>query len=106
MSQQYNSVVDMMRDLGDNDFADELQQRLDETRLVTGLTALRATAGLTQRELADKVGTLYVIDEHAIDDLEECDKDTKVDLGVAEAYAKAMGYKTTFGLEKIQKDQP
>src|SRR5438876_11882750 len=54
---RYANVVEMMGDLAeDRAFAKELEDHLAQRRLVTGLIALRGARGLTQEEVAEKVG--------------------------------------------------
>jgi len=52
----YDRVAALVRDAGDTTFADEFEKYQAERRLVNGLTVLRCLMGLTQGELAEKIG--------------------------------------------------
>lgn len=53
---QHNSVSDMVRNLSeDPTFANEFTKRLSDRQLVKVLTVLRTQAGLSQKELAEKL---------------------------------------------------
>ena len=54
----YNSASDMARDLlaGEPEFVADLEARLHERQLVKSLAIVRARAGMTQKELAGKLG--------------------------------------------------
>src|SRR4051812_28433910 len=54
---QHRSVPDMVRNLSeDRAFAEEFAKRLSGRQLIEALTVLRSCAGLSQQELAEKLG--------------------------------------------------
>jgi transcriptional regulator with XRE-family HTH domain len=52
----YSSVSEMVRDLTDPEFADDFDRHLAERQLIKMLTVLRCRKGLTQADLAQKMG--------------------------------------------------
>jgi len=53
----YSSVMEMVRDLsGDSAFADRLENRIAGKAVVKNLTILRVRKGLTQKDVAEKMG--------------------------------------------------
>lgn len=71
----------------DDAFADELARRLEATRLTRLLSVLRNRAGLSQKELAEKLGCT----QGKVSKLENAD-DVDVTLGELVAYATAVGF--------------
>ncbi|MEX2444747.1 MAG: helix-turn-helix domain-containing protein [Alkalispirochaeta sp.] len=54
---RYDSVSDLVHDISDDTaFADALDQEIDEQRMATTLFVLRNREGLTQAELAERMG--------------------------------------------------
>jgi ribosome-binding protein aMBF1 (putative translation factor) len=54
---RYGSVLDMVRDLSDDqEFLAAFERRLERRYLVKRLCVLRARAGMSQQQLADKLG--------------------------------------------------
>jgi len=55
-SQSATSVLDMIREIDDDDFAAELETILAERRILKSLIAMRIAAGVSQGDIADKLG--------------------------------------------------
>lgn len=84
----YHSVADLVRDLSeDRAFTEEFGERLSRRQLIKVLTVLRSRAGLSQQELAQKLGCT----QSKVSKLEGSD-DTDVRLGDVVDYAVAVGY--------------
>src|SRR4051794_34643767 len=89
MAKRYGNVVDMMRDLaGDRGFANSLADHLAERRLLTQLIAMRAARGLTQQQIAERLGC----SQGRISKL-EASADGDLDLRTLLTYADALGFK-------------
>ena len=56
---RFTSVLEMVRATADREFADDFEQTLSKSRVVNTLAVLRAAKGLTQEELADKLGQTH-----------------------------------------------
>lgn len=91
----YRNVVEMVRDVGGApEFADDLETHVSERRLVRRLFALRSARGLSQREVAKKMGcTQSRVSKF------EASRDEDLSLGDIRAYAKALELTTVLGLE-------
>ncbi|MBI1311939.1 helix-turn-helix domain-containing protein [bacterium] len=55
-SKSATSVLDMIREIEDDDFAAELETILAERRILKSLIAMRIAAGVSQGDIADKLG--------------------------------------------------
>src|SRR4029077_17072065 len=85
----YTNVVAMMRGLAeDRAFADDLSAHLARRRLVTQLVALRAAKGLTQEQIAAKLGCT----QGRVSKVEAC-SDGELNIGTLVGYADALGFK-------------
>lgn len=57
MEERYDSVSDLVHDISDDKaFADALDEEIDEQRMATTLFLMRNREGLTQAELAKRMG--------------------------------------------------
>jgi transcriptional regulator with XRE-family HTH domain len=57
MARQYRSVTDMIAgETSDQELVSELQQEIEDTRLAKTLIIMRTAAGITQAEMAKKLG--------------------------------------------------
>jgi transcriptional regulator with XRE-family HTH domain len=91
----YRSVVEMVRDTaGDPALADGLERHLSERRLVKQLFALRCARGMSQKDIAEKMGCT----QGRISKL-EASRDEDLRFGDIRDYAKALGLSTILGLE-------
>lgn len=91
----YRSVVEMARDVGDDPaFANDLGTHLSERRLVKHLFALRCARGLSQSDVAERLGCT----QGRVSKL-EASRDEDLRLGDISGYAKALGLTTVLGLE-------
>ncbi len=89
------SSVEMVRDVvEDPAFADDLTRHLAERRLVRRLFALRCAQGLSQKDIAEKMGCT----QGRVSKL-EASRDDDLSLGDIRAYAAALGLTTILGLE-------
>jgi transcriptional regulator with XRE-family HTH domain len=97
---RHSSVSDMVRDLAeDRAFADEFAKRLAARQLIKVLTVLRARAGLSQQELAEKLACT----QSKVSKLESSN-DADVRLGDLVNYTGAVGYEMrVFFVPKGQK---
>ncbi len=86
--QQYASVSDVLRDIAPDDaFQTEFDQHIAERSVIKQLLALRATLGLSQQDIADRIGSGCT--QGKISKLENA-KDADVRLGNLQAYADAV----------------
>ena len=93
---RYKSVVEMTRDLSDDSsFADEVERTIAARRLVKTLLVLRACKGLSQKDIADKLGST----QSRISKL-EASTDDALRIGDLRAYADALGLKVKIDLVK------
>lgn len=91
----YGSVSDMVRDVADDPaFADDFDKHVAERQLVSRLFALRCAKGLSQKDVAVKMGCT----QGRISKL-EASRDEDLKLGDIRAYAQALGLTTVLGLE-------
>ncbi len=91
----YKDVAELVRVADSNPaFAADLDRHLAERKLVRHLFALRCARGLTQKDVAEKMGCKQA----KISKLESS-RDDDISLGDIRAYAKALGLATFFGLE-------
>jgi transcriptional regulator with XRE-family HTH domain len=91
----YRSVVEMARDVGgDAAFADDLGRHIAERRLVGRLSALRCARGLSQKDVAERMGCT----QGRVSKL-EASRDDDLSLGDIRSYALALGLTTVVGLE-------
>ena len=84
---EYTSVAEMVRSVSDDpQFADEFDRRVNSRRLVKHLFALRSAEGLSQKDIADRIGC----SQSRISKLESGNDD---DLRLADlaAYLRALG---------------
>jgi transcriptional regulator with XRE-family HTH domain len=84
---QYTSVSDVLRDIAPDDkFGPEVDARIARRRLVKHLLALRAAKGLSQKDIADRLGCT----QSRVSKLENgCDDDVR--LRDLVAYCDALG---------------
>lgn len=85
---QYDSVVDMIRDIEGDAEADELKEAIAGRSLATLLFRMRNRRGMTQAEIADKMGCT----QSAVSKLEHSDN-RRLTVGDLGAYADALGLK-------------
>ncbi len=91
----YRSVVEMTRDVVDDPaFADDLGKHIAERQLVRRLFALRCARGLSQQDVAVKMGC----SQGRVSKL-EASRDEDLSLRDIRSYAKALGLTTILGLE-------
>ena len=84
---QYSSVSELLRDVApDDEFRAEFDQRVARRRLIKHLLALRAVKGLSQKDIAEKLGCT----QSRVSKLENANDDD-VRLGDLRAYANAVG---------------
>ena len=84
---RYKSVVEMTRDLSDDpSFADELERTISGRRLVKTLLGFRAAQGLSQQDIADKLGR----SQSRVSKF-EASADDALRMGDLRAYAEALG---------------
>jgi len=91
---RYSSVLEMVRDVGeDEEYTEQLADYLGRREVVTSLVALRAARGLTQKELAERVG----LSQSRISKIESS-PDGMLDLRSLGAYAGVLGYDVEISL--------
>jgi transcriptional regulator with XRE-family HTH domain len=94
-SKGYKSVAELVRDVGgDPAFADDFEKHIAERKLVKRLVALRCARGLSQKDIAAKMGCT----QGRISKL-EASRDEDLRFGDIRGYAKALGLETILGLE-------
>ena len=86
MATKYGSVSEMVKDLTDEEFYNNFQQTLTRTSLSRVLIAMRNKEGVTQKEMAAKMGC----SQGKISKIENADNDD-IKMGDLLAYAKALG---------------
>ena len=85
---QHNSVSEMVQSHPEEqDFADQMAKRLASRRMVKALMALRARAGMSQKELAEKIGCK----QSKVSKLEN-GTDESASFGDLIKYTRAVGY--------------
>lgn len=91
---RYSGVVEMMNDLTDDrTFADELSDHLAQREVVTELVALRAARGLTQEDIATRIGC----SQGRISKLESSTH-AALNLATLVEYADAVGFRVEMTL--------
>lgn len=85
MGKRYQSVLDMVRDTADQQFAEDFEQRLADYSVSTQLLVLRNREGLTQAELAKRMGC----PQNRISKIEHTPND-KIRLGDLHSYVAAL----------------
>jgi len=84
---QYASVSEVLRDAApDKAFRKEFDEHISERQLIKRLIALRAARGLSQRDIAEKIGCT----QSRLSKLENS-KDADIKLGDLKAFADAVG---------------
>lgn len=91
---KYANVAQMVRATADAPFADAFERRLHGRRIVKDLTVLRAGHGLSQGDVAEKMGCT----QSRISKLESS-KDFDLTLGDLAKYASAVGFRVGVVLE-------
>ena len=94
MKKKYTSVGQMVRETTDASFANAFEERLHDRRIVKDLMVLRASRGLSQAEVAEKMGCT----QSRISKLESA-KDSDLALGDLANYAAALGFRLGVVLE-------
>jgi transcriptional regulator with XRE-family HTH domain len=97
MQKTYKSVGQMVRETADGAFAQAFEERLRERRVVKDLMVLRARRGLTQADVAEKMGCT----QSRISKLESA-RDVDLTLGDLARYAGAVGYRLGVVLEPTE----
>ncbi len=99
---QHSSVSDMVRNLSeDQAFTEEFEKRLSGRQLIKLLTVLRTRAGLSQKELAEKLGCK----QSKVSKLESSD-DAEIRFGDLIDCTEAVGYEMrVFLVPKLQKPE-
>jgi transcriptional regulator with XRE-family HTH domain len=83
---RYSDVVSMMREITDDAHADDLARHLSGRRIIRKLLALRGARGLSQEEIAERLGCT----QSRVSKL-EAGTDAALALGDLEGYADALG---------------
>ncbi len=84
---RYDSVPEMARDLSeDRAFADAVTKKIEERNIISHLMAMRALQGLSQQDIAAKMGCT----QSRVSKL-ETGKDDDLRIGDFHAYAEALG---------------
>lgn len=99
MGKRYPSVVEMVSDLADPDFAKQFKEQRANTRLARTLFNLRHLAGLTERDVAEYLGWTA----KRVENFERREVD-KISFGDFERYLAAIGVKA--GISFFEKDTP
>ncbi len=94
MKKTYKSVGQMVRETADGAFAKAFEERLRDRRIVKDLMVLRAGRGLTQADVAEKMGCT----QSRISKLESA-RDVDLTLGDLARYASAVGFRLGVVLE-------
>jgi len=90
---QYSSVSEVLRDAApDKAFLKEFDEHIAERQLIKRLIALRAARGLSQRDIAEKIGCT----QSRLSKLENS-KDADIKLGDLREYAAAVGCELLVG---------
>lgn len=97
-NKKFASVVEMARGLGETPaFADELAKHLAQRQIIQELLAQRAAKGLSQKEIAEKLGCT----QSRISKLESS-SDVELSIGDLMKYADALGLRV--GITLFKKD--
>jgi len=95
----YTNVMQMVRETSDDEsFAHALEKRVLSRRVVKDLMALRATHGLSQKDIAEKLGCT----QSRISKLEST-IDNDLRLGDLAQYANAVGLRVSISLEPMKR---
>jgi transcriptional regulator with XRE-family HTH domain len=90
----YKSVSHMVRETADGSFADSFDRRLHDRRIVKNLMVTRAGRGLSQTDLAQRMGC----SQSRVSKLESSE-DLDLTLGDLARYASAVGFRVAVALE-------
>lgn len=91
----YNNVADMVRDLSEDKAQGErTAKKIEERTIINFLMALRAASGLSQSEIAAKMGCT----QSKISKLEG-GKDEELSIGDFHGYADALGLPSCIGID-------
>jgi transcriptional regulator with XRE-family HTH domain len=101
MKKKYTTVAQVVRETAEGSFAQAFEERLSDRRLVKDLMILRAGRGLTQADVAEKMGCT----QSRISKLESA-KDVDLTLGDLAKYAEAVGFRLTITLKPLAEIQP
>ncbi len=84
---KYGSVLEMVKDTSDPEYAAEFEAKLKATFLSRRLAVMRTSQGLTQQALADKIGV-------PVDSIErlETSEDRVMTVGWIQEFLRALGY--------------
>lgn len=95
----YSSVAEMVRDVADDaSFADEVENHLESRKIARDLAVLRASQGLTQTDVARKLGC----SQGRISKLENS-TDADLKLGELAEYASALGLRISVTAERMDR---
>jgi transcriptional regulator with XRE-family HTH domain len=89
---RYSSVADLLR--GQNvceKMQEDVASRSDEKKIATLLASMRAQAGMTQEELAEKIGRT----QGSVSKIENT-PDRDITLGIIQDYSKATAHRVSF----------
>lgn len=95
----YNSVAEMVRDVTDDaSFADEVEEHLESHKIARDLAVLRASQGLTQTDIARKLGCSQAR-------ISKLENSANVDLKLGELamYASALGLRISVTAERMDR---
>lgn len=93
----YASVLDLVRDTGDEQFAEEYQQYASERQLVDALTVLRGVKGVTQSDLAERMKC----GQSKVSKMESS-TDAELNMGDFVSYALSLGHTVRISLSPGQ----
>ncbi len=95
----YTNVTQMVRKTSDDkSFADAVEKRIHSRRMVKDLTVLRATQGLSQKDMAERLGCT----QSRISKL-EATTDYDLRLGDIAQYANALGLRLKISVEPMKR---
>ena len=99
MKKTYHSVPELVREMSETgSFADAFESRLAERKLVKELMVVRATQGLSQKDMALKLGCT----QSRISKLESM-TDAEFRIGDLAKYAQGLGLELTITLESTDR---
>ena len=84
--QKYDNVVDMLRDLVDDDFANELEERIQSQAIINSLVGRRIAKGMSQSDVAQHLDC----SQSRISKI-EAGTDAELRLDELMAYGRALG---------------
>jgi transcriptional regulator with XRE-family HTH domain len=97
--QTYNSISEVVRETSERtSFADAVEGRLSRRRIVKDLKVLRATQGLSQKDIAEKLGCT----QSRISELESM-IDANLRIGDISKYADVLGLELRIILESTDR---